>query len=217
MTTHVAVLPSIWQPWTDECLRTVHFEVMVVDNTVENIGTGASWNRGIDKMRAEGADWLILVSAALRFGEPGGFDFLDALDAHADHLVVEAHGVFGWHLIAFHRRCVEALGRFDCNFFPYGCDDIDWSLRFQKHYEPGWPTYPRPDDVRWTKVPVDVEDMGMAHSIKLAGLDDKGHSIRYYREKWGGDKGQEQFATPYGNPGRPLAYWTSTPRGAWDD
>lgn len=83
VTSFVAVLPSIHQPYTDTCLGSMCPELrdatLVVDNTRHNRGVPASWNLGIDRMESRGSEWLVIVSAACRFGPEGGSDLLAAL------------------------------------------------------------------------------------------------------------------------------------------
>lgn len=197
----VAVLPSIYPIWTDRCLESMspafRENTLVVDNTVTNIGVGASWNIGIDRMEDVDADWLIIVSAATRFGAPGGDDFVQQLDWNPDAVAVEAgHGV-GWHLIAFPRKTIQAVGRFDENFFAYE-EDIDYGRRISLALvrEPPY----------WTKVSVDVSIAGFSHGVDLGGVKiDNQRQLGYYAEKWNGPKGQERNSLPFGD--KPIDYW----------
>lgn len=208
--TFTAVLPYIHWPYARDCMHTMHLDFMrhtlKVDNTERNVGIMRSHNMGIAKMREDGTDWLVVVSAAIRFGRPGGMDFIAELDKHAGHDVVEASGVFGWHLIAFSRRIIDDVGAWDENFSPYGFDDLDYSLRIQRarNVDGRWGQL-------WTKVYVACTDMGMAHSISLGGvrtLPEK--QIDYFREKWGrhpGDSHLDAYDRPFNNPDAGLDDW----------
>ena len=48
---HLVVIPSIWQPFTDECVRTLQptdlGPTLVVDNTTTNRGVARAWNTGL--------------------------------------------------------------------------------------------------------------------------------------------------------------------------
>lgn len=138
---YVAILPSIYPPWTGECLASCKLDnLLVVDNTTHNRGVAASWNLGIREMYERGADWLIIVSAGVRFGEPGGLDLVAEMGRHPGALAVEA-GVwrwnadgtgaegFGWHLVAMHRRLFDNVGLFDENFYPAYWEDNDFGYR----------------------------------------------------------------------------------------
>lgn len=230
---YVVCLPFVYKPYYDECMETVKFprqNMLIIDNTVNNIGIMASHNKGIDRMKDMGVDWLIILSAAVRFGKAGGLDFIEQIHQHADHHVIHAasqnveggmqsnpeggghNEVFGWHLTAFHRSVFETIGRWDQNFTPYGFDDIDLSLRIRK----GIP------DVKWDTFPIDVHDTSMSHSINLAKVEaPSGPRILYFTEKWGRHPGAYQlgeYDRPFNNPDNSLAYWPPAPDGGhWND
>lgn len=204
---YTVVLPYVLQEYKDACVATCKFDpdsMLLVDNTVKNVGIMRAHNMGIDKMMADGSDWLIVLSAAIRFGAPGGLDFVERLKEHEGHHVIEASGVFGWHLIPFSRELLEKVGRWDENFTPYGFDDIDYSLRIQK-------TFALDNSKQlWEKVPVDAEDAGMAHSIKIAKVESPADPlIDYFKKKWGRHPGEWQagdYDRPF-NKNVPIAYW----------
>ncbi len=216
MSKYVAVLPWIWKPYRDAFMETCKLEVLEVDNTVTNLGIMRSHNLGIAKMKEENADWLIIMSAAIRFGEAGGLDFVEQLDSKdicvgaADKAKWDGQkqvGIFGWHLMAFSRECIDKVGEWDTNFSPYGWDDIDYSIRMQK-------AFPDPEYSRRTrKVPVDVHDTTMAHSVNLAGVrSDNDHHIQYLFDKWGyivgGDNRIEKmYDHPFNDQGKPLSFF----------
>ena len=224
MTSWVGVLPSIHQPWTDACLASMHpafrASVLVVDNTKVNRGVFRACNAGIDRMREVGADWLVYMSAAVRLGDPGGVDFIDHLDAWRDACVIEADHVFGWHLIAFHRRTIDQVGRWDENFDPYGPGDLDYSVRIRKALNLAID----PNHGVWTKVPIDVADEGMAHGINVAGVripPARAEWMRsYFRRKWGRHPDRptdREYDHPFNTPSRPLSWWPKAPSGGTCD
>lgn len=222
---YVCVVPYAYAPYFQEFIKTCKIprENMLLINDTNPpgaIGIMKAHNMGIDFMKEKGADWLIVMSAAIRFGEQGGLDFLKILEQHPDHHVI--HGasadavesgnkVFGWHLVAFHRSVFETIGRWDENFSPYGFDDIDLSLRIRK----GMP------DVKWEGYPCDVTDTTMSHSINLAGVEaPSGPRILYFVEKWGRHPGAYQlgsYDTPFNDPEKSLAYWPPAPNGGQCD
>lgn len=234
---YVAVLPYVWEPYRRKFLGTLSDEIkpnlLQVDNTHNNLGIMKSHNMGIDFMKERGADWLIVFSAAIRFGTNGGLDFLEILQQHPDYHVI--HGasdnvvggkqadpeggginkVFGWHLVAFHRSVFEAIGRWDENFTPYGFDDIDLSLRIRK----GIP------NVKWDTYPCDVNDTRMGHSLFYApqavGEAESDPRILYFSKKWGRHPGAWQWdgwEHPFNNPEHDLKYWPPAPNGGhWDE
>lgn len=232
---YLVVVPFAYRPYFDEFMATVKIpreNMLLIDDTAQPgaIGIMRAHNVGIDQMKSRGADWLIIMSAAVRFGATGGLDFLKILEEHPDYHVI--HGasenvvggkqadpaggghnkVFGWHLTAFNKSVFEAIGRWDENFSPYGFDDIDLSLRIRK----GIP------NVRWDTFPCDVTDTTMSHSINLAGVVSPSEPrIAYFVEKWGRHPGAWQWdgwEHPFNNPEHPLAYWPPAANGGhWND
>lgn len=231
---YVICLPFVYEPYFDACMATIDWSLrehmLLIDNTQTNIGIMAAHNLGIDEMRRRNADWLVIMSAAVRFGPTGGRDFMQLLEDHSDYYVIHAasenvvggkwfeseeHGhneVFGWHLTAFRNHVFDNVGRWDENFTPYGLDDIDLSLRLQKHYKhaPGWDT-----------LPCDVHDTTMAHSINFGGVESPyAPKAEYFTEKWGRTPDDWQnmgYEHPFNDPNNTLAYWPSASNGGrWD-
>lgn len=211
---HVAVLPFVLRDWADDCVASMSEEfkdgLLLVDNTHTNLGVMASHNLGVDRVLETQADWLIVVSAAVRFGEPGGSDFLQALRDHVGHHVVESQKVFGWHLIAFSRETLERVGKWDENYSPYGFDDLDYAIRIRLAYELTPPF--------WAKVPVEATDMGMGHSIKIAEVEAPAEPrLTYFCKKWGvelaedGGKSQPRFTHPFDDPSHDFTWWPVPP------
>lgn len=201
---YTVVLPYIYEPYKDRLLRTCKLSnILLVDNTKENKGVMASHNLGIKKMYDEGSDWLIVMSAAIRFGEPGGLDFIKALEDNKENLILEACWVYGWHLIAFSRKVIDKVGYWDENFTPYGFDDLDyaWRIRLTFNTEPSY----------WTKVPIDVSDAGMAHSIHIGGVNaDVDRLRKYFKKKWGiypGEPPENAWKHPFNNSNNKIGYW----------
>lgn len=210
---YTAVLPFVYRPYRNIFMKRCKLDVFEVDNTKHNRGIMCSHNLAIDEMKRAGSEWLIVMSAALRFDRDiGGRDFLDQLAARQGHRVVEADGVFGWHLIAFHRDTIEAVGRWDANYSPYGFDDIDYSLRYQLVFGG--------HGQLWDKAPVKVRDAGMAHSIKRARVEAAAlPRIDYFRQKWGRHPGmwrEPNYAHPFNDPTKSVKYWPDAWGDSWD-
>lgn len=231
---YVIVMPWIYKKYRDACVATMAPELrehlLEVDNTERNRGVMRSHNMGVAKMRAEGADWLIILSAAVRFGQPeGGRDFIQALEDHPDYYVAHAGSsnspvvpdikksshqedpalqskVFGWHLTAFRSHVFDDIGLFDEVLYPYGWDDIDLSIRLQHYYKgkPGWGVFP-----------VNVSDTTMAHSLALAGVKvDAQPQIDYMVKKWGrhpSDYQKSSYEHPFDDSTLPLSFWPKPP------
>lgn len=225
---YVAVVPYTHTPTFLEFMATCKLpkeQTLIIDNSTaeKNIGCMASHNKGIDFMKEKHADWLIVISPAIRFGEAGGLDFAEQLEtcdldiAHGVQLDAKEAGskIFGWHLVAFHRRVLETVGRWDENFTPYGFDDIDMSLRIRKAMP----------DVKWESLFCDVSDTRMSHSIHFApevvGEAASAPRMLYFMEKWGRHPGAYQlgdYATPFNNPEYDMKFWPPAKNGGkYDD
>lgn len=189
--TYLAILPSIYRPWTNACLRSCRLDgVELVDNTRRNRGVAASWNLGVHHVRGEKLDWLIIMSAACRFGDAGGADFIEHLEAtDGAEIAVEADNGVGWHLIAFPRFVLEKVGFFDENFHPAYYEDNDYAYRMRLEFGQSAP---------WPKVGVDVRLEGLQHGRDLANVQVDFATLRsYYVRKWGGMPSHEHFTKPF--------------------
>lgn len=209
----VLVIPSILADWTAACVESMAAELfgrtVVIDNTRINRGVAGSWNLGMVALERAGADWLILCSAAVRFGRMGGVEFIEALDewkgeAHA----VEASQGLGWHLIAFPASTCGRVGRFDENCWPAYEEDLDFSRRMQL-------AYGGLDHLVWPKVEVDATLAGVSHGldpghvhVDFVGLEG------YMARKWNGHKDlwpQQGFSQPFNDPTKDWRWWPTPP------
>jgi GT2 family glycosyltransferase len=200
---YVVCLPFRVQEFRDECLATCKLENIVeIDNTENNIGIMASHNIGIEELYKQDADWFIIMSAAIRFGERGGLDLIEYLE-QTDAQVVEEYDLYGWHLMAFRRDVIDAVGQWDENFTPYGYDDLDYSIRLQKAFP----------NIKWEKTTFDVSDTIMGHSIKLGGVRSNDNILhQYFYNKWGhypggGHPVNEYYDTPFNLPDVDIKYF----------
>lgn len=194
-------------------------QLVVVFNTPRhNLGVAASWNVGIHQMYEASNDWLVICSAAVRFGPAGGEDFLRELvdwdtgrfERHGI-CALEADGGLGWHLIAFHRSVFERVGYFDENFWPAYHEDNDFSYRIQLAYDVDSRA---PDFVGplWPKVAVDARLDQVAHGIKRGGVTvDLVALEQYYARKWGGTSTNETLTSPFGTT-HPVSWWKDPAR-----
>jgi len=227
---YVVVVPYAYQPYFDEfktTLKVPEENCLFVDDTspAGHIGIMKAHNRGIDFMRKRDANWLIVMSAGIRFGEKGGLDFINLLDRHTSLHVINGAGrvkfdgeeeqimAMGYHLTAFKNEVFAGIGRWDENFTPYGFDDIDMMLRMKKYFG---------DQLKVDTFPVDMRHVTRSHSIQLAGVEaPSAPRIQYFVEKWGRHPGAWQWdgwAYPFNDPNNSLAYWPDAPNGGkWND
>lgn len=228
---YVGILPYAYRPYFDECWPTLHPDfrenVQPVDDSDPPgaIGIMKAHNMGIGLMKTMGANWLIVMSASIRFGEQGGLDFIKLLEEHQDLHVINGAGrvtfegeeeqviAMGYHLTAFKREVFDGIGRWDENFTPYGFDDIDLMLRMKKYFG---------NQLRIDTFPVDMEHVSRSHSIQLAKVEaPSAPRIAYFVEKWGRHPGAWQWdgwAYPFNDPKNSIAYWPPAANGGkWDD
>lgn len=210
---YVAVVPSIYQPYTDACVASCKLDnVIVVDNTVDNHGVAASWNIGARAMYEQGADWTVIISAGVRFGEPGGLDLVEAMAEYPDALIVEAGRYrsstdpkdgFGWHLFAVHRRTFDDVGLFDENIWPAYLEDTDFNYRMKAFYGDrfDWSRAPH-----WPRVPVDGDLASKSHGAALGKVKTGFGQMDYYIRKWGAPPPGE-WAHPFNDPANPISFW----------
>lgn len=223
---YVVVCPFAYRPYFDEFIATVHPNIkenmLTVDDTEPpgGIGIMKAHNMGIDFLRKCGADWLIVMSAGIRFGDKGGLDFIDLLEQHKDLHVINGAGrvtfdgeqeqiiAMGYHLTAFKSDVFAAIGRWDENFTPYSFDDIDLMLRMKKYFG---------NELKVDSFPVDMRHVSRSHSITLGKVDaPSAPRIAYFVEKWGRHPGAWQWdgwAYPFNNPEHGLDYWPRAANG----
>jgi hypothetical protein len=190
-------------------------------NPPGGIGIMKAHNMGIAFAKEKNADWLIVMSAGIRFGEPGGLDFIKVVEDHPELLVINGAGKFkfedgheevlamGYHLTAFKMDIFNAIGRWDENFTPYGFDDIDMMLRMKKYFG---------NQYKVDSFPVDMEHVSRSHSIQLANVESPSEPrIKYFVEKWGRHPGAWQwdgYAYPFNNPAYDLSFWPPAKNGS---
>ena len=227
---YVVVVPFAYRPYFDEFKATLKLpeeNCLFIDDTSPpgGIGIMKAHNMGIDFMLEKKADYLIVMSAGIRFGEPGGQDFIKVIEEHPELLVINGAGrhtfedgheevlAMGYHLTAFKADVFSGIGRWDENFSPYGPDDIDLMLRMKKYFG---------SEYKLDSIPIDMEHISRSHSIQLAKVEaPSGPRIAYFTEKWGRHPGAWQWdgwAYPFNNPEHNLAYWPDAPNGGkWNE
>jgi hypothetical protein len=186
------------------------------------LGVAGSWNQGIDYMKHRDADWLIIISAAMRFGKEQGRDMLAQIKAHpsadiirfAEKEVPESQfdmenkannppypKAFYWHCTAISRDLIERVGKFDANFYPIYFEDTDYDLRIKKA------GYKASDII----APIDAKSVGTGHAVKLAGVESPSTPlVLYFAEKWGRHPSASQlgdYERPFNNKYNGLDFW----------
>lgn len=219
MTNYVAFMTYMYEPYLKDCLATLKLprkNLMLVDGRLPNDG-GCAWaiNLGIDFMKRQKAEWLILINPAMRFGDAGGLDMLDALDATGANLIYftdHTGNEFAWHCCAINRRVFDAIGKLDTNFKPVYFEDVDYNLRYKKYF----------GNKGIRSFPIDARNESIGHSTELAGVKpDLNYLITYFATKWGihpsaVDK-LASYANPFNDKKNGLAFWPPANGGIWND
>jgi hypothetical protein len=163
---HKLILPSIDFENTMACINSMHpqmrLRTIVIDNTedadhhktlqdfnvrgepMNNLGVAGSWNHGCRLAFAQGADFVTLCSASMRFGatptQVGGLDLCRVADVAVDQKQWPwgFESMHGWHLFTLGRKTWETVGEFDEAFFPAYFEDNDyiWRMRVAGILEP---------------------------------------------------------------------------------
>ena len=234
MTKIVGVLPFAYEPFYKECIETIKSplldNIINVDNVhYTNKGVAESWNKGIDYMKSVNADWLVLISAAVRFGEHGGLDIMGQLERHPLADVVHFaekqvepqrfirgkslgynEGNLQWHLTAINRRVIDTVGYFDPNFYPMYFEDLDYDIRINKAFV----------NPEWWILPIDVHRGELGHTIKYTDIKAPAEPlIAYFATKWGRHPNAAQlgeYNRPF-NDNNSLAFWPPAQGRFWND
>ena len=205
---YLIVMPVTFLPYGEACLATldpwVRDTVVVVDQTVTNIGAAGAYNVGAREVLRDGLDWLITLSPSTRFGPSGGRDFVGFLEEHNDDTwIVESLVPTGWHFIAWNRCLFERIGLWDENFWPVYGEDADISYRTLLAIKED--QIPNP----WRSFPTDAWLTMQGYSHRIAGISGSQEALwDYYTKKWGGRAGHETFTRPFGDVANPLSFWT---------
>lgn len=226
---YVVCVPYAFKPYFDEFKSTLKIPedncLFVNDtNPPGSIGIMKAHNIGIDFMLERGADWLVVMSAGIRFGEKGGLDFIELLKNHNNLHVINGAGLMkfedgreevlamGYHLTAFKREVFDTIGRWDENFTPYGFDDIDMMLRMKKGFGGA---------LQADTFPVDMKHVSRSHSIEFGGVvAPSAPRIAYFTEKWGRHPGAYQWdgwVHPFNDEKNTIKYWPTVNGNNWND
>ena len=215
----LVVLPVIARATTDICVDSILMagsaagldrgEILVVDNSRDgwgheyglrthrdpdghNLGVARSWNVGVREVLDRDLDYVVLMSASMRFGPELHTTWRRQMETFWGHNVIEADG-HSWHLIALHRRLFDRIGLFDENYHVY-FEQIDWCYRLRMAGL----------EVGFVHVWVNALSQGAALHAHLISCPAE-PLLAYYADKWGGPKGDERYVQPWGS--KPLDYW----------
>lgn len=161
-----------------------------------NTGTSRAWNLGVSEVLHKGYDYLLIMSASMMFGPELHTTWKRQMLEFWGAKVIESTGN-SWHLIALHRTCFEKIGLFDTNYFCYD-EATDWCTRLRLV---GW-------ENGFIHAWSNCMSTGVAQHLQFVHLPNEGQQ-RYYRDKWGNDKGHEVWMLPFGT--KPIDYFEDVP------
>jgi GT2 family glycosyltransferase len=167
-----------------------------------NLGVAASWNRIIREL--PDADYWLLVGNDMMFAREDLLKIHRFVTLHASQVTCPAN--WGHSLFAVTNYGWRKIGSFDENFWPGYSEDQDHMYRVKLSGEP------------WADVPDIHATHGEApswgsHTVyadpELFQVFKKyqENNLMYYREKWGGAPGEEQFTHPYNDPDLDWTQW----------
>lgn len=234
------VLPSVDPLYRVACLDSlaehVRQRVLVLDNAKHNRGVAASWNAGIRRAVNMGADWLVIMSESVRFGDAGACDLEEELHCDPGSQWVDA--TLGWHLVAFRTWVLKRVGFFDENFWPAYMEDSDYLVRLHlagcaSPRRDEFPALFNDEPGRRQLVGLDVADLGTEHSIRqrctrcglvfgdvvpercaCGGTPGPGFvaarftaCLEYYKSKWGERPPGYKYEHPFDRPDLDWRWW----------
>lgn len=173
-------------------------QLVIIDNTFDgsapqvpgavtvsarcNFGVAASWNLIIKSNPL--APWWLIVNSDVEFA-PG--DLAQIVEAMKTNDAVTMHG---FSIFAASTKAVETVGLFDENFIPAYYEDNDWTYR-----------------CKLMGIVITDLALGAAHRGSITIRSDQWLMLenkrtfeknrRYFMDKWGGDKYNETFLTPF--------------------
>lgn len=221
----LAVIPVMLTETADICIESILMadsaagldrdEILIVDNSREgwaaeryglrthrdpdghNLGVGRSWNVGAREVLERDLDYLVVMSASMRFGPMLHTTWKRQMETFWGSHLIESEG-HSWHLIAIHRTVFETVGLLDQNFHPAYSEADDLVTRMVLGGMP----------LSWPRAWVNALSQGVAVHVQHVSCP-WGPLRDYYATKWGGPKGEEVYTLPFGD--QPLDYWEDTP------
>ncbi len=180
--------------------------------THPNAGVAGAWNEIIKLFPAA---WWMITNNDIQFA-PGDLGKL-AEKASGQCSVVSGqtplgmvYGNHGASWFAITAEAVARVGLFDENIFPAYLEDCDWAYRadqlgVRRGDVPD--VHARHGDGRLTGSCT----VNATRELQEQNARTHGGNFDYYRRKWGGLNGTEQFTTPFDDPHWPLWAWRFEP------
>lgn len=174
-----------------------YIEEVVVINNYQNTGFAGAVNQ-IIKQNVDCNYWFITNDDW--HIAPGELKKLSQeLDKSFTGLLCDGTAANGYSSFVMSEEMISKVGLMDENFYPAYCEDNDHRYRMKLAH------------LTWKQFPLKASHKvsSTLHSnqkFELSNQKTFHKNIEYYIEKWGGDRGQEIYTTPF-NSGAPIDYW----------
>jgi len=186
----------------------------ISDNSKNNLGVAASWNKQIKNAMADGYKYAIIANDDIEFAAGTmealvhGIKTLDAvtispnsqlLGRDTDYYIPRNGYIEGSEYACYAanlERMVDEAGIFDENFYPAYYEDNDMNYRIK---------------LSGGKELINTE-VGIIHHGSATGWDvvspERWYELEdYYISKWGGKPREEIWTSPYNDASKDIKYW----------
>jgi len=189
-----------------------------------NLGLGATWNFGMQRMKEDNCDFVIFLAPSAIFTKSIQY-FIDAIleqENKENRCRYVCSKKATLHCFAHTRYGLELGGLFDENFWPIYYEDTDYCHRSKFN---GIGKLPSRISERSSMnidevgevVNLNLNDVVYSQSFSVSCREDASlmdlhmrncnRWTEYYVAKWGGQHGSEQYRTPFGNPDTDINRW----------
>lgn len=175
-------------------------EVVIINNRL-NAGFGGAVNQIIKQnfdcnyWFITNDDWHVAPGELSRLAERLEEDFIG--------LLCDGTDANGYSAFVMSSDLVSKVGLMDENFYPAYCEDNDHRYRMKLA------------GLTWEKFPLKASHNVSSTLHSTRQFEERNQftfrrNVEYYIEKWGGDRGQEKYTSPFGS-NAPLDYWPYRP------
>jgi len=186
-----------------------------------NAGVAGAWNEIIKLFPGDSGHWWLIANDDIQFA-PGDLQRMSAECGVWSAKCGILYGNHGASFFALTRYGVEKVGLFDENIYPAYLEDCDWSYRadllgvrrmalpgcLAVHGGPRDAHAPSSAGEGWLSGSCTVNSDPV---LREKNMRTHGANFNYYRAKWGGINGQEQYKTPFNDPHWPVWAWKFDP------
>ena len=201
--------------WTHKSVESVCLEFegerneqkFLILRNPENLGVAGSWNAALKLAFESGHEWAIVMNDDAELLEGTVSAFSNGFDRGIDLGLSDQ----GMSCFAIHKRCIDAVGWFDTNFWPAYHEDEDYLHRLRIGYR-------RVEKVDGAKALHEQGSSTFAYSEMLrlshqTRADQQ--NLHYYGRKWGGIPHYETYQRPFSDPKTAISYFPEPKTRRW--